>query len=403
MGVTLKIANLWRVIKEVDLQAIRDAALTPFELWLIDDGFDQAERMRHWLSAGEQPVPAALRVVRPDDAALVSGEVLPAAAIVFTTRRGDYAPTFLPGSSSATATAASAGAITAGGAARGTSLAPAAAAAASSAASAAASAAAQAGSAFASVDTILATLRRASIPTIVVAIGEAHADDRMVSKTERRIAIATPDAATLEQIGAALVQLVPADLRLAMARQLRALRPVVFDMTIDETSKANASYALTTGFAEVVPLLTAPLNLGDMIVLTKNQLVMSYRLALAAGRDGEPRAMIGEILGVLGGGLLFRQLARQLVGLIPVVGLVPKVAIAYGGTWAIGRAIVLWATEGREVSQDLVRSLSNEGLQRGRAVAARLVEQAREKSGSVGQRWERLKENLPLIGRRRPR
>jgi uncharacterized protein (DUF697 family) len=136
-------------------------------------------------------------------------------------------------------------------------------------------------------------------------------------------------------------------------------------------------------------------------VLTKNQLVMSYRLAIAAGKDGEPRAMIGEILGVLGGGLLFRQLARQLVGLIPVVGLVPKVAIAYGGTWAIGRAIVLWATEGREVSQDLVRSLSNEGLQRGRAVAARLVEQARERTGGVGRRWERLKEHLPFIGRRR--
>jgi uncharacterized protein (DUF697 family) len=376
MGATLKLANLWRVIKEVDLQAIRDAALTPFELWLIDDGFDQAERMRHWLSGGEQPIPAALRVVRPDDAALVSGDILPAAAIVFTTKRGDYTPTFLP-SSSSTPT--------------GSSLTP----------TGAATGAAAATSAFVSVDAILATLRRASVPTVIVAIGEARAEDRMVSRTERRIAVPAPDAATLDQIGAGLVQIVPADLRLAMARQLRALRPAVFDVTIDETSKANASYALTTGFAEVMPLLTVPLNLGDMIVLTKNQLVMSYRLALAAGKDGEPRAMIGEILGVLGGGLLFRQLARQLVGLIPVVGLVPKVAIAYGGTWAIGRAIVLWATEGREVSQDLVRSLSNEGLQRGRTVAARLVEQARERTGGVGRRWERLKEHLPFIGRRR--
>lgn len=387
MGATLKLANLWRVIREVDLQAIREAALTPFELWLIDDGFDQADRMRHWLSGGQQPMPAALRIVRPDDVALVSGDVLPAAAIVFTTKRGDYAPTFLPGSSSVAlaGTGAGAGGV-AGGAARATG-----------------AAGAATTSAFASVETILATLRRASIPTVVVAFGEARAEDRVVSRTERRIAVPTPDAATLDQIGAGLVQLVPADLRLAMARQLPALRPAVFEVTIDETSKANASYALTTGFAEVVPLLTAPLNLGDMIVLTKNQLVMSYRLALAAGRDGEPRAMLGEILGVLGGGMLFRQLARQLIGFIPVVGLVPKVAIAYGGTWAIGRAVVLWATEGREVSQDLVRSLSNEGLQRGRAVAARLVEQARERTGGVGRRWERLKEHLPFIGRRHRR
>jgi uncharacterized protein (DUF697 family) len=378
MAATLKLANLWRVIREVDLQAIRDAALTPFELWLIDDGFDQAERMRHWLSDGEQPMPQALRVVRPDDAALVSGDVLPAAAIVFTTKKGAYAPTFLPGPSSGAGVAI----VSSNPAGTGSST------------------AASGTTAFASVDTILATLRRASIPTVVVAVGEAHADDRMVSRTERRIAVPTPDAATLEQIGAALVQLVPADLRLAMARRLPPLRPAVFDATIDETSKANASYALTTGFAEVMPLLTVPLNLGDMIVLTKNQLVMSYRLVLAAGRDGEPRALIGEILGVLGGGLLFRQLARQLVGMIPIAGLVPKVAIAYGGTWAIGRAVVLWATEGREVSQDLVRSLSNEGLQRGRTVAARLVDQARSQTGRAGRRWQRLKEHLPLIGRR---
>ena len=103
-----------------------------------------------------------------------------------------------------------------------------------------------------------------------------------------------------------------------------------------------------------------------MIVLTKNQLLMGYRLVLASGRDGEPKKLIGEILGMLGGGLVFRQLARQLVGLIPVVGIIPKVAVAYGGTWAIGRAVVLWVTEGRTASAETLRTLSREGLLRGR-------------------------------------
>ena len=33
--------------------------------------------------------------------------------------------------------------------------------------------------------------------------------------------------------------------------------------------------------------------------------------------------LLGEIVGVLGGGFLFRQLARQMSGLIPVWGIVP--------------------------------------------------------------------------------
>ena len=107
-------------------------------------------------------------------------------------------------------------------------------------------------------------------------------------------------------------------------------------------------------------------------MLSKNQLMMSYRIALAAGKTGQPRELIGEIVGVLGGGLLFRQLARQLVGLVPVIGILPKVAVAYGGTWAIGRAVVLWATEGRLLTAAGLRQLSREGLARGRNLARSL-------------------------------
>jgi hypothetical protein len=52
-----------------------------------------------------------------------------------------------------------------------------------------------------------------------------------------------------------------------------------------------------------------------------------------------------------------------------VLGIVPKVAVAYGGTWAIGRAVVLWATEGHKVTGDRLKQLSREGLARGREVA----------------------------------
>jgi uncharacterized protein (DUF697 family) len=106
---------------------------------------------------------------------------------------------------------------------------------------------------------------------------------------------------------------------------------------------------------------------------------MSYKIALVAGKSGTPRHLIGEILGVLGGGLLFRQVARQLVGLIPVVGIAPKVAVAYGGTWAIGQAVVLWATTGQALTMESVGHFFDEGLKRGRKTARALMSRRRRK------------------------
>ena len=147
-------------------------------------------------------------------------------------------------------------------------------------------------------------------------------------------------------VAQALLSAVSPGMRLAFARHLIPLREPLFAELIEETAKTNALYALTTGLAEAVPVLDVPLNLADIVVLTKNQLVMSYRIALASGKKGTPRDLVGEVLGVIGGGFLFRQGARQLVGLIPVAGIVPKVAVAYAGTLAIGKAVVTWAAYG---------------------------------------------------------
>ena len=147
-----------------------------------------------------------------------------------------------------------------------------------------------------------------------------------------------------------------------------------------------------------MPLLSAPLNLGDIVVLTKNQVMMCYRIALASGRDGEPRELIGEILGVLGGGMLFRQAARQLVGLIPFIGILPKVAVAYAGTYAIGRATSAWLTDGRRITLgDDCAKYSRESLDRGLAVAERLSGAAAPARQS---RLERLRQFLPVPRRR---
>ena len=180
-----------------------------------------------------------------------------------------------------------------------------------------------------------------------------------------------------------------------MAAALPVFRQVVADAIVDETAKANASFAVTTGLAETIPVLTAPLNLGDMVILTKNQLIMGYKIALAAGRNDDPRSMLTEILGVIGGGFMFRQVARQLVGLIPVAGLVPKVAIAYAGTYAMGRGLTAWALGGTEVTAESLSRYTAEGLDKGRELAQQLIGQVKAGVPSPARSWQRLRGWLP--------
>jgi len=222
-------------------------------------------------------------------------------------------------------------------------------------------------------------LRQAGVPVVSVVHGVSTATGAIVRPGEAgRVAVPALDAAGLPAIAEAVAVAFDPALRLALARQLPPLRPAIFAALIDETAKANATYALTTGLAEVVPVLDVPLNLADMVVLTKNQLVMSYKIALACGKKGTSRELMGEVVGVIGSGFLFRQAARQLVGLIPMIGILPKVALAYAGTWAVGRAVAAWANEGRKLTPAAVRRFYREAWGRGKTVARAMSAQAKK-------------------------
>jgi len=341
MAASLKLANLWRVISDVDLDAIRSAAETPFEIAVVADEGALAEAVRAALldADGSRGGPW-VRTFAPAD--FMSRPIVPVLALLV-------------------------------------------------------SASPELSAGLKQVDEHCIRARVARVSLIVGDAGKAASARRMGEGA--RAGVSAPTPAELARVAPTLVGQVQGDQRLAIAATLAIFRPAVAEAIVDETAKANATFALTTGLAETVPVLTAPLNIGDMVVLTKNQLLMGYRILLAAGRHGDPRSMIREVLGVLGGGLLFRQAARQLVGLIPVVGLLPKVAVAYGGTWAMGRALTAWAMGGEAVTSDSVRRYSGEGLERGRAAAQQLLSQMREVSPASRRSWQRLRGWLPL-GRR---
>ncbi len=163
---------------------------------------------------------------------------------------------------------------------------------------------------------------------------------------------------------------------LSLARRYPLFRIAVARALINDTSFANASYALGTGLAEVIPALDIPFNVADVIVLTKNQALMVYKLGLSLGLSPRWQDHVTQLGGVVGASFLWRQVARQLVGLIPVWGLVPKVAVAYAGTYAVGQAVIYWYQTGQKLSGRGMRQLYSDALAHGRQVAAALLERA---------------------------
>ncbi|MBI5304521.1 MAG: zinc-ribbon domain-containing protein [Chloroflexi bacterium] len=163
---------------------------------------------------------------------------------------------------------------------------------------------------------------------------------------------------------------------LALARHYPLFRDAVARALINDTAFANASYALGTGFAEIIPVLDVPFNIADLVVLTKNQAMMVYKLGLALGRSTRWQDHMAELGSVVGAGFLWRQAARQLIGLIPVWGIVPKVAIAYAGTFAVGEAVLYWYHTGKKMTGNDLRAAYNHALRRGKEIAQKLIERA---------------------------
>ena len=186
-------------------------------------------------------------------------------------------------------------------------------------------------------------------------------------------AIAAYDYKSLQKL------LVPAILRacpgreVRLARRLPLLREPVCQKLIDDTCFVNSAYSLTTGLAEINVFLDLPLNLADIVVLTKNQALMAYKIALAMGLPADWRETIPKLTAVVGSAFLWRQVARQLVGLIPGYGVIPKIAVAYAGTYAVGQATYQWCANGEKLKPEHLKSLYVTAFKRGREVAQSIL------------------------------
>jgi hypothetical protein len=171
---------------------------------------------------------------------------------------------------------------------------------------------------------------------------------------------------------------------LALARCFPPFREPVTERIIHTISRENALFSLTTALPNILPgLMTAPLGIteaaSDTVVLTVNQIRMAFLLAAASDRNlgyGEQKT---EIASLIAGAFGWRALARELAGKLPFGGgLIPKAAIAFAGTYVVGRSLERYYRIGYGFTRAERREAYEEAFERGKQVAAALLEGLRK-------------------------
>jgi len=156
------------------------------------------------------------------------------------------------------------------------------------------------------------------------------------------------------------------DRAIAIGRYIPLMKSACADQIISETATVNGQFALVSNLPTLLPLVGNALAVGaDFFVLTKNQLMLIFKLAAIHGRDLDNRWRIyTEMMPVVGAGLAWRTMAREVVTLLPLaIGTVPKVAIAFAGTWVIGQSAEVYYERGEKLNKGQVRALYAQALE----------------------------------------
>ncbi|WP_300629222.1 YcjF family protein [uncultured Adlercreutzia sp.] len=87
---------------------------------------------------------------------------------------------------------------------------------------------------------------------------------------------------------------------------------------------------------------------ADMPIMTLNQAKMLLQIAAAYGQPLSAER-IKELIAVVGGAFLFRNIARSVAGVVPVLGWAVKGAVGFAGTEAMGRAAIEYFEAGGDI------------------------------------------------------
>ncbi len=170
------------------------------------------------------------------------------------------------------------------------------------------------------------------------------------------------------------------ELALPLARRFFPFRKRASQNIIRAVAKENALFCLATALPDVVPsIVSIPWAVGeyssDAIFLTVNQVRMAFLLAAASDRPVGYREQRSEIAAIAASSFGWRALARELVGKIPLGGgLIPKAAISWAGTFALGLSMERLYRLGYGFSRQERTAVYKDAFQHGKEVAGLLLE-----------------------------
>ncbi|HEU5433535.1 MAG TPA: hypothetical protein VFU81_17850 [Thermomicrobiales bacterium] len=177
--------------------------------------------------------------------------------------------------------------------------------------------------------------------------------------------IGPADASAIDHLRGAIVKQVPARAP-ALGRALPPFRPAATKAVIDDTALANAQFALVSNIPSIVPIVGSLASAGaDLIVLTKNQVMMIFKLAAINGKDLHDQIrLLQEVAPVIGAGFVWRTAARELASFLPfAAGTIPKVAVAYVGTVTIGRAADVYYRTNRKPTRAQLEQFRRQAIE----------------------------------------
>ncbi|GAC1441277.1 MAG: hypothetical protein NVS2B8_03510 [Vulcanimicrobiaceae bacterium] len=139
----------------------------------------------------------------------------------------------------------------------------------------------------------------------------------------------------------------------AVGRRLPAMRETVAAKLTRDAASSALKIAAASAVVENVPFLGlvmgAVTTAGDLVGITGIQIVLMMQIGATYGKDPD-MARIWELLPIVGGGLGWRTLSRELSGFVPVAGIAIKGAIAYAGTIVVGEGVGFFYEHGRHMT-----------------------------------------------------